>query len=300
MKSQKQVAVELIQQHVQAYQAKDIHDVYGERLTKAESLLLEEKVMRIKEGVYHVQGTREEPYLVNGQCECIDFVGGKAPNGWCKHRIAAKLYHKTLEGLLAMKAEGIPHLHLACQHKNVLEMCWQGGCQEPMDQLCEMCLGAMELAAEESAVQAEEVACQAHDFCMDGPPLNGEGALPAGKRLLSVEELSALAQPPYEACPEGPPCKSKRPPRSSAAMPMPEAPASVNLQLKVGGVQVMYTARSMKRGSAGDQELAERLPTIIAMLESMNVETEQQPVGLFQRLVRLCRIKGTAEQERWS
>jgi len=34
-------------------------------------------------------------HLVNGGCECRDYKDGKAPSGWCKHRIAAGLYKRA-------------------------------------------------------------------------------------------------------------------------------------------------------------------------------------------------------------
>src|SRR6266700_3325116 len=35
-------------------------------------------------------------YLVNGTCDCKDFTDGKAPSGWCKHRIAAGMQKRAV------------------------------------------------------------------------------------------------------------------------------------------------------------------------------------------------------------
>jgi len=60
-----------------------------------------------------VVGSCSDPaktYLLTGQrCECKDYVDGKAPEGWCRHRIAAGL-HKRLHQVLAREAPQEPKL----------------------------------------------------------------------------------------------------------------------------------------------------------------------------------------------
>src|SRR6266436_7654324 len=36
-------------------------------------------------------------HQVNGNCTCQDFTQGKAPNGFCKHRLAHGLYRRAME-----------------------------------------------------------------------------------------------------------------------------------------------------------------------------------------------------------
>jgi len=36
-------------------------------------------------------------HQVNGTCTCLDFSQGKAPNGFCKHRLAHGLYRRAIE-----------------------------------------------------------------------------------------------------------------------------------------------------------------------------------------------------------
>src|SRR3989442_15323424 len=36
-------------------------------------------------------------HQVNGPCTCLDFSQGKAPNGFCKHRLAHGLYRRAME-----------------------------------------------------------------------------------------------------------------------------------------------------------------------------------------------------------
>ena len=43
--------------------------------------------------------------LVNGSCGCVDFTSGKAPQGFCKHRLAANIYRRAVEMIAAQKEE---------------------------------------------------------------------------------------------------------------------------------------------------------------------------------------------------
>jgi hypothetical protein len=42
-------------------------------------------------------------HQVNGTCTCLDFTQGKAPNGFCKHRLAHGLYRRATEMVQAQE-----------------------------------------------------------------------------------------------------------------------------------------------------------------------------------------------------
>jgi hypothetical protein len=46
-------------------------------------------------------------HQVNGTCTCLDFTQGKAPNGFCKHRLAHGLYRRATEMVQAQGQEPI-------------------------------------------------------------------------------------------------------------------------------------------------------------------------------------------------
>ena len=77
------------------------------------------------------------------------------------------------------------------------------------------------------------------------------------------------------------PGKGKKAQQKSAAVGMPEAPASLNLKLRLpGGHELMYTMRSMIAGPGGDQELMERLPDVLEVLEGFAAEGGPVPESL--------------------
>ena len=303
MKTQMQVERELIGLHVAAYREKDVNQVYADRLTKAEHLLEEGHVTRLDDGHYLVQGRRHAPYQVNTACQCEDFLRENAPHGWCKHRLAAKIAAQVRLELEGMRSQDVPHAHYVCVHKGTQELCWEAGCLTPRNLLCQACALALSRAPEAQWQETEDVEptpasmndMSAWDAAMASPPVNGDGIYPAS--TLSPEELATIAAPVYEPCPPLAKKKATRP--LSHGVVMPEAPASLNLKLKIGQVELMYTARSMKRGAAGDQELEERLPGILAMLEQLGPEVVEQglvPTGsFFRRLVALCKLPGTSQ-----
>mgnify|MGYP001604264119 CR=1 FL=1 len=303
MKTQTQVELELIGLHIAAYREKDVNQVYADRLTKAEMLVCDGKVARQKDGHYLVQGSRPEPYIVACQaCTCTDFTLMHAPHGWCKHRLAAKMHASVLVDMDTLRSQGVPHGHYTCEHKSTQELCWQVDCLTPRNLLCQACALALSRAPEAQWQETEDgdlgESQATWDEAIGGiPPLNGEGAYPLS--TLSPEQLAVIAAPVYEPCP--PPAKKKVARQmSSHGVVMPEAPASLNLKLKVGQVELMYTARSMKRGAQGDQELEERLPGILAMLEQLGPEVVEQglvPTGsFFRRLVALCKLPGSSQE----
>jgi hypothetical protein len=46
-------------------------------------------------------------HQVNGTCTCLDFTQGKAPNGFCKHRLAHGLYRRATEMVQAQEPEPV-------------------------------------------------------------------------------------------------------------------------------------------------------------------------------------------------
>ena len=68
------------------------------RVDRAVQMVLNHDVELLEDGQAKVasQSSGKVVYhLVNGGCECRDFKDGKAPSGWCKHRIAAGLYKRA-------------------------------------------------------------------------------------------------------------------------------------------------------------------------------------------------------------
>src|SRR5262252_3348121 len=69
------------------------------RVEKATKLVLQHDVRFLEDGTIEV-GSSSDPmkvYRLQGTaCTCQDFTSGKAPEGWCQHRIAAGI-HKRVE-----------------------------------------------------------------------------------------------------------------------------------------------------------------------------------------------------------
>ena len=76
------------------------------RIESAVKLVLSGDVFFCDDGTVQVGGSDPTRYyrLVGSTCTCTDFVQEKAPQGMCKHRIAANL-HKSVERVLARRAE---------------------------------------------------------------------------------------------------------------------------------------------------------------------------------------------------
>jgi hypothetical protein len=70
------------------------------RLEGAIKLVLAQDVTRLADGTIEV-GSCTDPLktyrLVGTTCECKDFTDGKAPEGWCRHRIAAGIEKRVRE-----------------------------------------------------------------------------------------------------------------------------------------------------------------------------------------------------------
>jgi hypothetical protein len=80
------------------------------RLEGAVALVLQGDVWPQDDGSIQV-GSCTDPAkvyrLVGATCECKDFTDGKAPQGWCRHRIAAGL-HRRIREILPIQAGAVP------------------------------------------------------------------------------------------------------------------------------------------------------------------------------------------------
>ena len=76
------------------------------RLESAATLVLQGDVFFKDDGTCTVGSADPTRYyrLVDGACTCTDFVQGRAPQGWCKHKIAANL-QRSVERVLARRGE---------------------------------------------------------------------------------------------------------------------------------------------------------------------------------------------------
>jgi hypothetical protein len=79
------------------------------RIESAVKLVLSGDLFFNEDGSVEVGGSDPSRYyrLVGSTCTCTDFVQEKAPQGMCKHRIAANL-HKSVERVLARRAAPEP------------------------------------------------------------------------------------------------------------------------------------------------------------------------------------------------
>jgi hypothetical protein len=76
------------------------------RIEAAARLVVNGDVEPLEDGSITVGGSDPTRYyrLTGQACTCTDFVQGKAPDGWCKHRIAAGI-HKRVQELLPAEKE---------------------------------------------------------------------------------------------------------------------------------------------------------------------------------------------------
>src|SRR5689334_15681874 len=85
------------------------------RVDRAVQIVLNHDVEFLEDGKAKVasQSSGKVVYhLVNGGCECRDYTDGKAPSGWCKHRIAAGLF-KRATALVQRQHTGASNGHSA-------------------------------------------------------------------------------------------------------------------------------------------------------------------------------------------
>jgi hypothetical protein len=79
------------------------------RLESAARLVLQGDVLFCDDGSVEVGSSDPTRYykLVGPTCTCTDFTSGKAPESWCKHKIAANL-QRSVERVLARRAAAPP------------------------------------------------------------------------------------------------------------------------------------------------------------------------------------------------
>jgi hypothetical protein len=122
--------------------------------------------------------------------------------------------------------------------------------------------------------------------------------LQACKHLLAVEvhlgALGLVAPAPPAAVPEEPAALvAPEPPAAcptAATWPTSEAPASMNVQLKIGNMQLMYTARD-----TNDRDLQDRMTTLLPWLAEVMAACE---ANLATRQQEAERSRQQAEEER--
>jgi hypothetical protein len=148
MKTQREVALELIGLYTAEYASlKD--GIFAERAQRARLLVEAEHVKATTTpGVYEVLSSRgDQTYTVNGVCNCLD-AQHEAPFGCCKHRIAAKLYSRTREAMLALQDTKHRHDYQCGQAHGWVE-CWAWPCDDGVSApvLCPACVDQARAAA---------------------------------------------------------------------------------------------------------------------------------------------------------
>ena len=98
------------------------------RVESAVKLVLAHDVVFLADGTVEV-GSSTDPlktYTLAGQaCDYQDWAYGKAPAGWCQHRIAAGIAKRVQEQLTAQASQRRPHRSIATSR-------WQAGrCNSP-------------------------------------------------------------------------------------------------------------------------------------------------------------------------
>ncbi len=224
---------------------------YLTRLERARLLALAPGMMQqTQPGWWDVWSTGKDlntVYTVGKSCNCpdADLITGKAPQGWCKHRLACFLALAADRGVKILEArmEGLklPHTHTyACGHAD-LEACYSHEC----------------LTAQEETVCSS---CAPHDVHVDDAQRQREDAIFGTDAATVMDELDPCPQAVIDlVAPLDPPAQYEVPsPVVPKLAPLPEAPASLNLKFKKGQCEFMVTMRAHT-----DQEILARLPAML-------------------------------------
>lgn len=103
-------------QHLAAQAATKLPQALHERLQKATALVLTDGVWLDEDETAMVRGSKPGTWWhVNGHCNCPD-AQEKAPNGYCKHRLARGLYLRAGEVLRIGVAQPTAELEAATPH----------------------------------------------------------------------------------------------------------------------------------------------------------------------------------------
>ena len=92
-----------------ADKAKLVLEANASRIDKAVALVLN-GLVEIVDGKCRVANQTNDKTIyhqVNSTCTCLDFTQGKAPNGFCKHRLAHGLYRRATEMVQAQEQEPV-------------------------------------------------------------------------------------------------------------------------------------------------------------------------------------------------
>lgn len=288
----------------------------GERLQRGAKLLRDGAVKRIGPSDYEVlSGTAANiTYAVNGHCNCPD--AKKAWEGWCKHRVAVRLYRWVEADLLQLQRDGIPHDYHTwdCQAHGDLDIqCWQRNCTS-ITVVCEVCAKLVPAVAEAEApaqpVQEEDIFARepetVAEMLKQVEPDDGWQAF-VGETVTAYDEqprtevvtgLPECADIPDE--PAGtadalePPDTEELPPLVLTTeqyepapvilpglAPLPEAAVSLCLSIKLDRDNgITYTMRGHD-----DASVLARLPEVLATVEHL-LHTEDEELGFFTRLAR--------------
>lgn len=288
----------------------------GERLQRGAKLLRDGAVKRVGPHDYEVQsGTAANiTYAVNGSCSCPD--AKKVWEGWCKHRIAVRLYRWVEADLLELQRNGIPHDYHKwdCDaHRDLDIQCWQQACPDQITVHCEVCAKlapAVAVAAVEAQpVQEEDIFEQEPETVAemlakvepdDGwQDFVGETAdhddPPATEVVTAVPDCQEIPEEPAgEATSPEPPDTEELPPLVYTVPQyepapvlevkpeaLPEAAVSLCLSIKIDRDNgITYTMRGHD-----DASVLERLPQVLATVERL-LHTEDEEAGFFTRLAR--------------
>jgi hypothetical protein len=151
------------------------------RVDRAVQMVLNHDVELLEDGKARVasQSNGQVTYhVVNGGCECRDYTDGKAPSGWCKHRIAAGLYKRAtaliqrqLHGHVAQDAAPVqaPAQEPAPAQPQAQGLCPRCGKRPPPDDgsHCVVCLTQLR---ERYAMRQAQGLCP---VCGKRPPYDG-------------------------------------------------------------------------------------------------------------------------------
>lgn len=283
MKTREQVTLERIGYHVADYQTQDKAKgkLYGDRIARAAKILTQGGVKRLAQNHYEVQSETSagKTYEVNGECACPD--AAKAHLGWCKHRIAVRLYRHVEQHLQELVHLGLPQKHhrYDCDlHRDIPIDCWERACGSPQDITCPTCgprpvhTDAADPFAPEPARPQDEDARIALDEDLSDRERDEQ---PATAVLVNPPEdplpplILETAQ--YEPAPAL---------EQDVIVPLlPEAAASLNIKVRMDQFELMYTMRGHS-----DPEVLERLPQVLATIERLMHAEVDHDEAFLQRL----------------
>lgn len=242
------------------------HASWKSRFEQAAALVKQNSVRYLPDPANYLvkssDGTREYAVDVTAQlCECADHP----PEGLrCKHRYAVDIYKKALVRVAAVKEQERVHEHqFVCGHQAPMQ-CWDPRCLEPANTQCSACAAASLPLEHTPALAAAQTEGDSPGEAPEEAPADPHGY--QARLEAQLYEYATTREPSG--------------PVPTPTVSMPEAPASLNLKLRLpGGHELMYTMRSLQVGAAGDAELLERLPGLLAQLQAQVEMAFPKPAG---------------------